>query len=43
MHDRLPLTTFLLLAACQTTLPPARATPAGHGLQRAWIVAFGLE
>lgn len=43
MPHRLPLTTLLLLAACQTALPTAHPTPAGHGLQRVWVVTFGLE
>lgn len=38
-HLAVPL---LLLAACQTTLPPARLAP-DHGLQRVWIETLGLE
>jgi hypothetical protein len=43
MRRHLPVTTFCLLAACQTVLPPALATPQGHGLQRVWIETLGLE
>lgn len=32
-----------LFAACRVALPPAVATPRGHGLQRVWIESLGLE
>jgi hypothetical protein len=31
-----------LLPACRTALPPALPAP-GHGLERVWVEALGLE
>lgn len=41
MNPRIALP-LVLLAACQTPLPPA-AVIGAHGLERLWIEALGIE